>query len=475
MMGYLLKLVLFLLALSTYVTAQNGWSPPFNISANPDTNLSGYEAVLDDSGNIYVLYGDCWNWDLNTELILKKSTDGGLTWSNRQIISDGNGTYWYPRMAIDSKRNLHVVYLNQYEYRQYYITSENNWQNPVPFTGEYCGRARIVIDKNDTKHFFWTYLAYDTLVGYRYLKDTVWSEPEVISDTSIISAGPEAVADDDNNIHVIYQAYVFLTSYDSDYYLYYRKKDENGWGNIELIHRDSLDLRTIAINIWNKKPVVVWSQMLSPTGDPLRIFWSRKEMFWSIPEAIDTLSRSYLPTISADKNGVLHCVWSKRAYYGGTDSLFYSYFKDGLWSRAEKLCFPLPPPVHSASLKTYDENLYLFFIDEPRFRDLYFSRRSILVDVEDYSENLSPNLYLSTYPNPFNSQTTINYEIESAGLVELKIYDILGKELFTLLMEEKSAGKYMVPFSARNLASGIYFCKLTINGLHIVNKLLLLK
>jgi subtilisin family serine protease len=66
------------------------------------------------------------------------------------------------------------------------------------------------------------------------------------------------------------------------------------------------------------------------------------------------------------------------------------------------------------------------------------------------------NLY-QNYPNPFNPFTSIAFQLSSHGFVSLKVYDVLGKEVFTLINEEKSEGYYRVIFDGSKLASGIYF------------------
>ncbi|HSW54416.1 MAG TPA: T9SS type A sorting domain-containing protein [Ignavibacteriaceae bacterium] len=79
------------------------------------------------------------------------------------------------------------------------------------------------------------------------------------------------------------------------------------------------------------------------------------------------------------------------------------------------------------------------------------------------------------YPNPFNPTTTINYSIPKNGLVTIKVYDILGKEVAELVNETKEAGNYSVAFNASSLASGIYFYTLTSGNFTASKKLILLK
>ncbi|MGD8781286.1 MAG: T9SS type A sorting domain-containing protein [Ignavibacteria bacterium] len=79
------------------------------------------------------------------------------------------------------------------------------------------------------------------------------------------------------------------------------------------------------------------------------------------------------------------------------------------------------------------------------------------------------------YPNPFNPTTTISYQIPVAGNVTLKIYDVLGKEVITLVNETQASGVYNVEFNASQLASGVYIYRLSCNDFIQMKKLLLMK
>jgi len=79
------------------------------------------------------------------------------------------------------------------------------------------------------------------------------------------------------------------------------------------------------------------------------------------------------------------------------------------------------------------------------------------------------------YPNPFNPTTVIRYSILSTSLVTLKIYDVLGREIATLLNEEKPAGKYEVNFDASRLSSGLYIYRITAGNFVDTKKMILMK
>ena len=86
------------------------------------------------------------------------------------------------------------------------------------------------------------------------------------------------------------------------------------------------------------------------------------------------------------------------------------------------------------------------------------------------------SFYMSqNYPNPFNPTTRIKYEIPERSFVTIKIYDVLGNEVITLLNEEKSASTYEVEFDGTGLTSGIYFYQLKVGSFVETKKMILLK
>jgi hypothetical protein len=93
-------------------------------------------------------------------------------------------------------------------------------------------------------------------------------------------------------------------------------------------------------------------------------------------------------------------------------------------------------------------------------------------NLSDYPEDF--NLF-QNYPNPFNPATTISYSIKEKGMVTLKVFDILGKEVATLLNEEQTAGSYKIEFNASSIASGIYFYSLKAGNFIATKKMVLLR
>jgi hypothetical protein len=79
------------------------------------------------------------------------------------------------------------------------------------------------------------------------------------------------------------------------------------------------------------------------------------------------------------------------------------------------------------------------------------------------------------FPNPFNPETTISYQLAAVSHVTLKVYDVLGRNVKTLVDEVKKPGRYETEFDTSQLASGVYFCTLHAGDFSQTKKLTLLK
>jgi hypothetical protein len=92
-------------------------------------------------------------------------------------------------------------------------------------------------------------------------------------------------------------------------------------------------------------------------------------------------------------------------------------------------------------------------------------------------ENNNPNRFSLTqnYPNPFNPTTTIKYKIPEISFVTIKVYDVLGNEVATLVNEEKPAGSYEIEFEGISLTSGIYFYKIKAGDFIETKKMIMIK
>lgn len=131
--------------------------------------------------------------------------------------------------------------------------------------------------------------------------------------------------------------------------------------------------------------------------------------------------------------------------------------------------------TETRSYSFVDKNLnagtYSYRLKQIDFDGTFEYSNVIEVDVSSPQQfELSQN-----YPNPFNPATTISYTIPQSSFVTLKVYDIIGNEVATLVNENKEAGRYNVNFDASNLSSGIYLYSITAGNFTEVRKMTLIK
>jgi len=100
---------------------------------------------------------------------------------------------------------------------------------------------------------------------------------------------------------------------------------------------------------------------------------------------------------------------------------------------------------------------------------------SKLTDISDNEKVISDYSLAQNYPNPFNPSTTIKYEIPENSSVILKVYDVLGTEVITLVNQKQPVGNYEVTFNANELPSGVYLYRLHTELFSLTKKMLYLK
>jgi len=98
-----------------------------------------------------------------------------------------------------------------------------------------------------------------------------------------------------------------------------------------------------------------------------------------------------------------------------------------------------------------------------------------VIGISNNQINLEDYKLLQNYPNPFNPSTTISYNLVKSGIVTLKVFDLLGREVSTLVNEFQQSGLKEVSFNASNLSSGIYFYSISTPGFTDIKKMMLIK
>lgn len=485
--------------------------------------------VSGDNNNIYLVYKS------GNYLKAKKSTDAGQNWNNITIQPLSIGNYTCNGVDIVNDYNgLHIVYSTQpdglYDAETYYyrINSNNQWvdyKNVTDYGNEVGGVPTISVSNNrinvsysdgssaktrdkvgndwqnpqlvsdgevgnvvaqkiqvkNDKLFciyfdLWVDLGqygFDIQVKSRDLSATSWpSSYNTIFNSGWPNVGIGAETTSNGTLHII--------DYGFDNGIVYKYFDGNNWSNSYSITSDNIyydnssigfstasnDLfctwkpdisdylkyrqydiapltpNNLSISIVNEESVLSWEANLEPdvniTGGKYKIY--RAETSGELPTSFQLAA-----TINAYSNGTPVTSWtdieSGKSY---TKKLFYK-------------------------ISAVDKNLH-----ESELTDYVWRYGKLPKILTDQNKRFEYALF-NNYPNPFNPTTKIVYSIKEEGLVILKVYDILGKEVSTLVNEYKPEGSYETEFNASSLPSGMYIYKLQAGEFSDIKKMILTK
>jgi Secretion system C-terminal sorting domain/Peptidase family C25 len=106
---------------------------------------------------------------------------------------------------------------------------------------------------------------------------------------------------------------------------------------------------------------------------------------------------------------------------------------------------------------------------------LKLPKNTITEIVKEQNNSIASYSLRQNYPNPFNPTTTINYSVAKESFISIKIYDLLGREITTLVNNMKNAGNYEIEFDGSHLSSGIYFYRMQAGNFSDTKKLILMK
>ncbi len=189
---------------------------------------------------------------------------------------------------------------------------------------------------------------------------------------------------------------------------------------------------------------------------------------------------SVYPNIAVSGLNV-HFVWHDNSI-GNTYKIFYKRSTDGgIYWQAEEQLTSNELNSNYPFIAIAGSSLHVIWIDTriSSNAELYYRRNltgNIVTEIYNISTKSPDSFSLNqNYPNPFNPTTNIKFSMRNAQFATLKVYDILGKEVATLVNEKLSEGTYSVNWDAAEYPSGVYFYKLITDGYSETKRMLLLK
>ena len=191
----------------------------------------------------------------------------------------------------------------------------------------------------------------------------------------------------------------------------------------------------------------------------------------------------------SDNDLVLHFIVAENLYYAGRNNITHHiHVMRKMLPTPDGLSFTislnetknLGQNIDLDPLWNADSLSFIVFVQSTSSKTVYQSETInytglLVTDVANENDNPESFHLEQNYPNPFNPSTKIKFSVSQAGFTTLKIFNLLGNEISSLLNEIIPAGNYELDFDASGLPGGVYFYSLQSNGLNQTKKMILLK
>ncbi len=485
---------LFVFFLFLFITASLNaqWQMEVPLTSDPTNSYTSFgnaRCIATDGNTIHVVWYDGVtiakpNW----EIFYKRSTDGGLNWSANVNLSNNDSISYNPAIAV-SGNYVHVVWYDNldskldvdgkpdWNYEEYYKRSTDGgitWGPVIRLTNNaYKSLHPSIFVSGLNVHIVWN----DNRDGnYEvYYKNSAdrgdnWSADMRLSYTAGKSWIP-AVAVSGSVVHVAWH-----DSTAGNWEIYYKRSIDGGisWGADTRLTNNSASSEYPTLAVSGSIVHIAWNDFRN--GTIPNIYYKRSTnggLSWGTDTRLSMKNSNYDLFPSLELNGSnLHLVfYSHRTTgkYASYDIIYKKSTNDGVtWGSDVQLT---NNRAHSVvpSIAVSGTNVHVIFRDNREGNyEIYYKRyigpslQKGLAVVEQ-EEGLPSTFELTqNYPNPFNPSTVISYQLPVAGYVTLKIYDLLGSEISTLVNEYQQAGIHNSTFNTQNLflPSGIYFYRL---------------
>jgi len=471
------KILIILLLLTGLVYADNGWSEPVLIS-HGNFNMSP-NIVVDNTGTLHAFWSRADSIPVSNHgcIMHTFSSDKGLNWSTPVDVSE-NATDRpiTPTAMIDSRNNIHLIYKNIGNSEVWYRRKQDGvWQTPELVYDFADTQLKAVIDKDDNVYVFWLNVGLrQTFYRVRHA-DGNWGAKKLLNE-KILHYNVEY--DGDNFIHIAGADGKDYTQPDNK--AYYLKYDINQDSviNITDLSNGLRPSQATAIASMKNGSDQIFAGINHYQGIPYESdsYYSTKcHGSWELPEKITqkTFVKSKQIIVDSGANPHIFDGSSNR------DTLFLSSKVSNGWTK-ENVAYDAYGNGYFISnfynVIIYENIFYLLFC-QAKYGDskVYFKKKRISVGIEDNYELQITNYELTNYPNPFNNTTQISFVLPHNRNVKLEVFNAKGEFVQSVFSGNLESGRHSYSFNAKNLNSGVYYCRLTAGDVSKTTKLILLK
>ncbi len=452
------------------------WEPDVRLTnsiANSNTRPSNCIAAVGNTVHI-VWYDDR---DGNRDIYYKQSTDGGINWGADTRLTSNSSSSSYPSIAI-SGNNVHVVWQDNRDGNQeiYYKRSSDggiNWgantrltnntfSSETPSISVSGSNVHVVwVDNRDGNYEIYYKLSIDGGIN--------WGTDIRLTNNTYSSLSPSIAV----TVSLVYV--VWYDERDGNREIYYKRSADGGisWGAETRITYGIYASEFPVIGVSSTFVHVVWNDSRDGNSE---IYYKRSTdggINWSADTRLTNNSAYSLYSSISVSGSNVHIVWNdfRDGNFPYSGEIYYKHSVDnGLnWDIDTRLTNDSADSFYP-SIAVSGTKVHVVWQDKRDGNDeIYFKRNPTgQVGIKNISTGIPTAFSLEqNYPNPFNPKTVIRFDVmrsPTGAIVDdkvvLKVYDVMGREVETLVNEKLAPGTYETTFDGSKLNSGVYFYRL---------------
>jgi len=471
----------------------DNFSDEINISNS--SGMSKVGSITKNNFGLHVVYAD--NTSGRFKILYKNSSNDGLNWSPSKILfEDVYGEFLYPVIISKGNDSLFVCAEGYIPSKDssfiWVLKSRRSFDNGFYWEKEIFIDSQFVVSSKPTVINYGNKLNVFSQKFYSLVTNTSYDFGRTFSDEKNLTFGigyPQTPSGTivDTSCYLVWQNLINFIFFNYMNIWFHREPWNNYPKIITYNNNTSYSYDPSITSDFTKKIHCVYSNLINSfSGNNWSInykYSTNKGNDWSNSYNLSSNHIGFYPEIKYSSTGIAFCVWAD--YFQNQYSIWgtYSLNNGKNWLTP----FKITTNGNLSSMPDFvieSDTVYLIWQDyKSNNWEIYFKKFTIsqLSESKNNKEDIKSFKLYQNFPNPFNSTTKIKFDIpfrEKKKLnfgVVLKIYDITGKEVVTLLNNELSPGTYELNFDANNFPSGIYFYRLFSDDFVEVKKMILIK
>ena len=469
----LIIIFITLIGIKSYLPAQYHWTIPTAVDSNSLSYEFSGPLAIDDSGVLYTA------WVETSAIYIGRSIDRGDSWVKSRY--SGTETERVPRdIAIDHLGNVWLLWMSWVnEFAQGVLNLSKSSDSGKTFEVLFQSLSysngllgqKLGIDPRNNIYMLWDDSEF---------KITVFKEGDtarridtpIPNDTLLIGSFPVLVITHDFVVHCAWEGAINDINTGYKQFVFYTRSNDTGKSFQGRIRIDTID--KIGTTSIQHRP-----SMAIDSNGFIFISYTREldtSLDIRLVESSNYGNSFGLPMIISENDSASYsrvCFDSKKGlnfFYESPRGTFHQRSSD------EGLTFTQAQNIGVIAIQdikaSYDG--YLYLTGELNQGRLGFSRTNIILATSEDPNILQSFALFQNYPNPFNPSTTIRFSIPKQAFVDLSVYDILGRQITSLVSGRLYPGIYSTSWNASDFSTGVYFVKLVVGGRLTVTKKLLL-